>query len=121
MRDKMSFLDKIVPGIMCFFLKNLLALSFFSYLSFSFSIFYYLSTVLRSRSFCLIIMIYFFIFFMVIFFIWLNCIKSLSFISYFNLVSNISIMLTWSLTFQYHTNLIHVIISWTEITKVANG
>ena len=49
------------------------------------------------------------------------CIWSLSFTSYFNLVSNISIMLISSLTFQCHVNLVYIVISLIEIADVENG
>ena len=44
---------------------------------------------------------------------------SLSFIPYFNLVSNLSIMSIYSVTFQYCINLVSTIISWMKITNVA--
>jgi len=34
---------------------------------------------------------------------------------------NISIMLIWFLTFQYHVNLVHVIIFWMKIDDVCSG
>ena len=48
-------------------------------------------------------------------------IRSLSFILYFSLVHNFSILLIWSLTFKYHVNLIPTIISLMKIVDVANG
>ena len=44
---------------------------------------------------------------------------SLFFIPYFNLVSNLSIMSIYSVTFQYCINLVSTIISWMKITNVA--
>ena len=49
------------------------------------------------------------------------CILSLSFTPYLNLVLNLSIMSIWSLTFQYHVNLVPFIISWTKIADMANS
>ena len=49
------------------------------------------------------------------------CILSLSFISYFNLISNLSIILISSLTFQCYVNLVPTIISLIEIADVENG
>ena len=45
----------------------------------------------------------------------------LSFTPYFNLVSNISIVLIWSLTFQYHNNLVLTIFSLMKIVDVASS
>ena len=44
---------------------------------------------------------------------------SLFFIPYFNLISNLSIMSIYSVTFQYCINLVSTIISWMKITNVA--
>ena len=49
------------------------------------------------------------------------CVLSLSFISYFNLISNLSIILISSLTFQCYVNLVFAVISWMEITNVVNS
>ena len=49
------------------------------------------------------------------------CILSLSFTLYLNLVFNLSIVSIWSLNFQCHVNLAPSIISWTEITDMANS
>ena len=46
---------------------------------------------------------------------------SLSFTPYFNLVSNLSIVLIWSLTFLCYVNLVFTVIFWMEIADVANG
>ena len=46
---------------------------------------------------------------------------SLSFIGYFNLVPNLSIVSIWSLTFQYRVNLVLTIIFLMKIDKVSNG
>ena len=48
-------------------------------------------------------------------------IESLSFAPYFNLIPNLSIVSIWSLTFQYHINLVPIIISWMKIDDMANG
>ena len=45
----------------------------------------------------------------------------LSFISYFNLVRNFSIVSIWSLIFQCYVNLVFIIISWMEIANVTNS
>ena len=46
---------------------------------------------------------------------------SLSYIPYFNLILNISIVSIWSLTFQYHVNLIPTVIFWMKIDDVSNS
>ena len=45
----------------------------------------------------------------------------LSFTPYFNLVSNISIVLIWSLTFQYHINFVLTVFSLMKIVDVASS
>ena len=45
---------------------------------------------------------------------------SLSYIPYFNLVFNLSIVSIWPLTFQCHVNLVFVVISWIKIDDMAN-
>ena len=49
------------------------------------------------------------------------CIWSLSYTSYFNLVFNLSIVSIWSLTFQYHVNLVIIVIFWMKIDDAFNG
>ena len=49
------------------------------------------------------------------------CILFLSFTPYLNLVLNLSILSIWFLNFQCHVNLVPSIISWTEITDMANS
>ena len=46
---------------------------------------------------------------------------SLFYTSYFNLVSNFSIVSIWSLTFQYCVNLVFTIIFWMKIDDASNG
>ena len=46
---------------------------------------------------------------------------SLSYTSYFNLVFNLSIVSIWSLTFQYHVNLVIIVIFWMKIDDAFNG
>lgn len=50
-----------------------------------------------------------------------NCIWFIFFTLYFNLVANLLIILIWSLTFQYHINLVTVIIFLIEIADVTNN
>ena len=49
------------------------------------------------------------------------CILFLLFTPYLNLVFNFLIVSIWSLNFQYLVNLVPFIISWTEITNMANN
>ena len=46
---------------------------------------------------------------------------SLSYILYFNLIHNISILSIWFLIFQYHVNIVIAIIFWMKINNVFNG
>ena len=46
---------------------------------------------------------------------------SLFYTPYFNLVPNFSIVSIWSLTFQYHVNLVLTIIFWMKIDNASNG
>ena len=46
---------------------------------------------------------------------------SLSYILYFNLIPNISILSIWSLIFQYHVNIVIAIIFWMRINNMFNG
>ena len=46
---------------------------------------------------------------------------NLSFTPYFNLVSNISIVLIWSLAFQYRINFVLTVFSLMKIVDVASG
>ena len=46
---------------------------------------------------------------------------SLSYILYFNLIPNISILSIWSLIFQYHVNIVIAIIFWMKINNMFNG
>ena len=45
---------------------------------------------------------------------------SLSYVPYFNLVFNLSIMSIWSLTFRYRVNLVSVVIIWIKIDDMVN-
>ena len=46
---------------------------------------------------------------------------SLSYTLYFNLISNLSIVSIWSLTFQYCVNLVPAIIFWMKIDDMSNS
>ena len=46
---------------------------------------------------------------------------SSSYTPYFNLVFNLSIVSIWSLTFQYHVNLVIIVIFWMKIDDAFNG
>ena len=46
---------------------------------------------------------------------------SLSFTPYFNLIPNLSIVLIWSQTFQWHVNLVSKIIFFMEIDDMNNS
>ena len=46
---------------------------------------------------------------------------SLSYAPYFNLVFNLLIVSIWSLTFQYHVNLVIIVIFWMTIDDAFNG
>ena len=48
------------------------------------------------------------------------CFWSLSYIPYFNLILNLSIVSIWFLAFQYCVNLVHVVIFWMKIDDVSN-
>ena len=46
---------------------------------------------------------------------------SLFFTQYFNLIFNLLIMSIWSLIFQCHVNLVHIVIYWMKIVDIANA
>ena len=46
---------------------------------------------------------------------------SLSYIPYFNLIPNLSVVSIWSLTFEYYINSVSTIIFWMKIDDVSNG
>ena len=49
------------------------------------------------------------------------CFWSLTYIPYFNLIHNLSIVSIWSLTFQCRVNLVPTVIFWMKIDDMSNG